>query len=399
MSRNEYRVFSEGNIAGLTLKNRLVRSATSEAAMTGDGKITDGMFSLYKNLAEGGVGMIITGFMAVMPEGKMSPKQACIWDDGYIAEIARIGDVVHGSGNDCKILAQLVHAGRQKRLDLEYVGPSAVPSALLKKNVRALSASEVRSVIKSFSEAIVRVKKAGFDGAQLHGAHGYLLSSFLSPYTNRRTDHFGSSIKNRVNIIREIVSLARETVGDFPVLIKMNCDDFLEGGINIDTFPELAMEVENSGVDAIEISGGMWDCLTRSEEELGFFPLPIPESRTRINTRDKQSYFLAYAERLNLTIPVILVGGNKNVEHLEEIILQGKVEFFSLCRPLICEPDLPNRWLEGKGSATCKCLSCNLCLLTLREGPVHCLVKAKNLKHKGVQVMTPYLWKPFSVSM
>jgi 2,4-dienoyl-CoA reductase-like NADH-dependent reductase (Old Yellow Enzyme family) len=393
LRRIAYKVFSEGNIAGLTLGNRLVRSATYEAAMTGDGRVTDGMLSLYRNLAEGGAGMIITGLMGVMPEGKAFHKQACIWDDGYIDEIARIADVVHGSKQGCKILAQLHHAGRQKRLDSEHVGPSAVPSPLSKKSVRALSAEEVRNIIKCFSEAIVRVKKAGFDGVQLHGAHGYLLSSFLSPYTNRRTDHFGGSIRNRLNIIREIVSLARETVGDFPLLIKMNGDDFLEGGINVDTFPDLATEVENAGVDAIEISGGMWDCLARSEEELGFFPLPIPESRTRIDTRDRQSYFLTHAETLNLSIPVILVGGNKNIEYMEEIIGEGKVAFLSLSRPLICEPNLPNRWLEGQGSATCQCLSCNLCILTLREGPVHCMVKQKKLKHKDVQEMTPYLWK------
>lgn len=395
MRRNEYKVFSEGKIASLTVKNRLVRSATYEAGMTEDGRITDGMLSLYRNLAQGGVGMIITGVMGVMPEGKSLHKQVCIWDDSFIDDIARIADVVHGSKNNCIIMAQLHHGGRQRLLDGELVGPSAVPSPVLKKSVRALSAEEIQNIIQRFSTAIVRVQKAGFDGVQLHGGHGYLLSSFLSPYTNRRTDYYGGSTKNRVNIIREIVSSARETVGDFPMLIKMNSDDFLEGGINRDTFPELAMEVEKAGIDAIEVSGGMWDCLTRSEEELGFFPLPIPESRTRIKTRDEQSYFSSCVDKLNLSIPVMLVGGNKNIEHMEEIMSKGKVEFFSLSRPLVCEPNLPNRWLQGQGSATCECLSCNLCILTLIEGPVHCMVKHKTLKQKEVEEMTPYLWKLF----
>jgi len=355
--------------------------------------VTDGILSLYKNLSEGGVGTIITGLMAVMPEGKAYYKQACIWDDGHIDEIARIAEAVHGSEADCTILAQLAHGGRQGLLDIDYVGPSAVLSPLVQKSVKALSEDEIRNIIKCFSEAIARVKKAGFDGVQLHAAHGYLLSSFLSPYTNRRTDHFGGSAQNRVNIIREIVSSARAKAGDFPILIKMNCDDFVEGGINKDAFSELAMEVENAGVDGIEVSGGMRDCLARSDEELGFFPLPIPESRTRINTRDKQSYFLTYAEELNLSIPVILVGGNKNIEHLEKIMSEGKVTFLALCRPLICEPNLPNRWLEGQGSKNSECLSCNLCLLTLKDGPIHCLVKKNKLKHKDVEEMTPYLWK------
>jgi len=393
MSRNAYRVFSEGNIANLRLKNRFVRSAAYEAAMTQDGKVTDGILALYKNLSQGGVGMIITGNMAVMPEGKVAHKQACIWNDGHIDEIAKIAAVVHDTKADCMILAQLAHGGARGLLDIDSVGPSAVFSPVLQKSVKALSADEIRNIIKCFSEAIARVRNAGFDGVQLHAAHGYLLSSFFSPYTNRRTDHFGGSIQNRVNIIREIVSSARGNVGDFPLLIKMNCDDFVEGGINRDTFPELALEVENAGVDAIEVSGTMLDCLARSEEELGFFPLPVPSSRTRINTRDKQSYFLSYAEKLNLSIPVILVGGNKNVAYLEKIMGEGKVAFIALCRPLICEPNLPNRWFEGQGGENSECLSCNLCFLTLKEGPLHCLVKKNKLKHKDVEKMTPYLWK------
>lgn len=369
MNRSGYKIFSEGSIANLTPRNRLVRSGTYEAAMTGEGKITDGMLTLYKSLSEGGVGTIITGAMAVMPEAKMLHKQSCIWGDGHIDEIARIADVVHGSDSECMIVAQLAHGGRQGLTNPEFVGPSPVPSSILKKSIRALSEDEVRGIIKSFAAAIVRVKKAGFDGVQLHSAHGFLLSSFLSPYTNRRTDYFGGSIKNRVNIIREIVSLARETVGDFPVLIKMNCDDFVPGGTNMDTFPELALEVQNAGVDAIEVSGGMWDCLSRSEEELGFFPLPIPESRTRINSSDKQSYFLNYVNKLDLSIPTMLVGGNKNIERMEEIMSKGNVQFLAQCRPLIREPNLPARWLEGRGSEKSECLSCNLCLLTGNRSP------------------------------
>jgi 2,4-dienoyl-CoA reductase-like NADH-dependent reductase (Old Yellow Enzyme family) len=393
MKRDEYKIFAQGKIAGLPIKNRLVRSGTLEAAMTEEGKATDAMLSLYKDLSEGGVGMIITGAMAVMPEGLGLHKQIRIWDDSYINEIAGIADVVHGYGKGCKIFAQLQHGGRQTILDIEPVGPSAVPSPLLKKSVRALPADEVRHIIKCFSEAIVRCKEAGFDGVQLHAGHGYLLSSFLSTYTNLRTDHFGGSVKNRVNIVREIITSARQKAGDFPLLIKMNCDDFVEGGIDMDTFPDLAMEVQDAGVDAIEVSGGMWDCFKRSEKELGFFPLPIPESRTRINTRDKQSYFLPYVEKLNLSIPVILVGGNKNIEHMEEIMRGGKIAFASMCRPLICEPDLPNRWLEGRGSAQSQCVSCNLCLLSFAEGPVCCMVKRNNLKREDIERMTSYLWK------
>lgn len=393
MRRDAYKIFSQGKIANLSLKNRLIRSGTYEAGMTHEGKITDGILEIYKNLAEGGVGTIITGAIGVMAEGRSFHKQGCIWDDTYIAEISKIADIVHRSGNNCKVFAQLHHGGRQGLADIEHVGPSAVQSLVQKINVRPLSVEEIRNIIKCFVDATVRVKKAEFDGIQFHSAHGYLLSSFLSPYTNRRKDHYGGSIKNRVNIIREIVSLAREKVGDFPLLIKMNCDDFVEGGVDMRTFPKLAEEVANAGIDAMEVSGSMWDCLARTEEELGFFPLPIPESRTRINTRDKQSYFLPYVEKLKLSIPVILVGGNKNIEYMEETAGEGKVQFFSLSRPLICEPGLPDRWLEGQGGAQSRCMSCNLCLLSLVNGPVSCTVKRNKLGHKDVEEMTPLLWK------
>lgn len=165
--------------------------------------------------------------------------------------------MVHGSDSECVVVAQLAHGGRQGLTNPEFVGPSPVPSSIFSKSIRPLSEDEVRSIIECFAAAIVRVKKAGFDGVQLHGAHGFLLSSFLSPHTNLRTVYFGGSIKNRVNIIRGIVSLARETVGEFPVLIKMNCDHFVPGGINMDTFPEVAKEVQNAGLDAIEVGGGM----------------------------------------------------------------------------------------------------------------------------------------------
>lgn len=396
MSRNTYRVFSEGKIANLVLKNRLIRSATYEGAMTGDGRMTDKMLTIYRDLAEGGVGMIITGIMSVIPKGKGFPRQICIYDDSYIDDISRLADTVHRIGNDCKIAAQLHHPGRQvvhDNKDAECIGPSAVPHTVLKKNARALTIEEIRDFIDAFADAIVRVKKAGFDAVQLHAAHGYLLSSFLSPYTNRRSDHYGGSIKKRANILREIFNKAREKVGDYPILIKINCDDFVEGGIDIDSFPDVAKEIEGIGFDAIEVSGGMWDCLSRTQEELGFFRLPIPESRTRINTPEKQSYFLEYTENINLRVPVILVGGHRNIERMEKIFEKGNIDFLALCRPLISEPGLPNRWLEGRGKEKSDCVSCNACLLLTKYGSLGCMLKQSKIKQKITKNLAPHIWK------
>lgn len=396
MRRDEYKLFSQGRISQLHVKNRLIRSATHESGMTEDGRVTPHILNLYKNLANGGVGIIITGHMAVKREGKAHARQTCIYNDGYIADIAQIAEVVHASGKDCKVFAQLSYAGRQVFYDnnvAECVGPSDVHSPILKKKTRALSVKEIKEIIDCYSDAIMRVKKAGFDGVQLHGAHGYLLSSFLSPYTNLRNDEYGGSLAKRVNILREIIVKTRKRLDDFPILIKLNCTDHIQGGIDIETFPELVKVVEALGVDAIEISGGMWDCLSRTEKELGFFPLPIPEARTRISRHEKQSYYVQGAEGLNLSIPVIVVGGHRNVEFLEEIVNQGHIDFISLSRPLICEPSLPNRWIEGKGDDKADCVSCNSCLLEVKSKPLKCVFKQSRLKHKIVKNIVPHIWK------
>jgi 2,4-dienoyl-CoA reductase-like NADH-dependent reductase (Old Yellow Enzyme family) len=236
------------------------------------------------------------------------------------------------------------------------------------------------------------MRECGFDGVQLHAAHGSLLSCFLSPYTNRREDEYGGSVQNRVRIVHDIVHGARRTVGDWPILIKVNCTDYLVGGLDIEAFPAQAREVARAGVDAIEVSGGMWDCLARSAEELGFRPVPAPESHTRIHRPDQQSYFLKFAERLDVDVPVILVGGNRDVERLERIVRRGAVDLIALCRPLINEPDLPRRWLEGRGSSGTDCISCNSCIHDLivhpgrpEPGVVRCVFKHDPQHHRLAQ--------------
>lgn len=396
MRRDEYKVFSGGRIGPLAVKNRLVRSATYEGGMTEDGGVTAEILNLYRNLAEGGVGTIITGHMAVRREGKANDRQICIYDDCHIAQIAQIAEVVHAAGADCKILAQLSYAGRQVLHDntvAECVGPSDVLSPLLRKRARELTVDEIRRIVDCYVDAIARVKEAGYDGVELHAAHGWLLSAFLSPYTNRRHDRYGGSIETRVAILKEIITKARVSVDRFPILVKMNCTDHVAGGIDVKTFPEVAKQVSALGFDAIEVSGGMWDCLSRSEEELGFFPLPIPEARTRINSLDKQSYFVRYVETLALDIPVIVVGGHRNIETMEEIMSSGKVDFLALSRPLINEPGLPSRWLDGRGSEKADCVSCNSCLLEVKSRPLKCVLKQSRLKQNIVRNVVPHVWK------
>ena len=353
--RDRYVLFSPGRIAGLRLANRLVRTATAENAWRDTG-ITEEGIQLYRDLAAGGVGLIITGYMAVMPEGRASDLQTRIWEDGHISAVRNLARVVHETNQACKVVAQIAHAGMQTQA-VQPVGPTENPWRKVKTKPRALTTKEVESIVSAFAQAIHRAKQAGFDGVELHGAHGYLLSSFLSPYTNSRTDKYGGSVEKRVGIIREIVAQARPLVGPaFPILIRMNGDDHVPGGIDIDSLPELAREIEKAGVQAVDLSGNN-------------------AAREKISTPEEQSYYLKHAQALRLKIPVIATGGNRSVERLEQVAKAGAPQFFGFARPLIREPDLPRRWREGRGAPEAACISCNRCMRGFAKGlPTRCRV-------------------------
>lgn len=377
MRRDHYRLFSEGQIGPLTLPNRLVRSATWDPSILGPRRMSEAVVSLYRRVAEGGAGLIITGDVSVVPPGLLDEDEPVVTADVYeqvrIEGYGRLAGTAHRAAPPVKVVAQL-------SADYPGVAPSDIPSPWTRERPRPLTTAQVRAIGACLAEAIAARQAEGFDGVQFHAAHGGLLSRFLSPYSNLRQDEYGGSARNRARIIREAIDRARQRVGDFPILIKMNGTDYVEGGIDLDNLPELAREIEAAGVDAVEVSGGMWECLLQSQEVLGFRPVPAPESHTRIRNPDKQSYFLPHAERLALDIPIILVGGNRDVERLEAIVCEEKADFVSLCRPLIREPDLPARWREGRGDSHAACISCNSCLYDMytsldrgEPGAVTCL--------------------------
>ncbi len=360
MSREQYKLFSTGRIGKLNLPNRLIRSATWDPSILHHSKMTEEILAVYHKVAAGGVGLIFSGGLPVCNDETLASGS------GYAGlrfkGIEKLVPTVHKAGTGCKIIAQLEPRNLNK-------GPSEIRSPYQKEKIPALITDEIQTVIRCFVEGIISIQADGFDGVQLHAAHGGLLSSFLSPYTNHRTDEFGGTIKKRAAILQRIVEQARKIVGDFPILIKLNATDNLQGGIDIENFPALAKQMERVGFDAIEVSGGMWDCLIQSEEELGFPPVPAPESHTQINRPEKQSYYLQYVRELKLNIPVILVGGNRDVERLEAILQEEPVDFIALCRPLISEPDLPKRWLEGRGGTSTDCISCNACIYDMYMHP------------------------------
>jgi 2,4-dienoyl-CoA reductase-like NADH-dependent reductase (Old Yellow Enzyme family) len=350
-SRSHYKVFSEGRIGNLRLKNRLVKAASAMAATMDDCSFLNGGFDIYREWSKGGVGLVITGHMAVVPipPGTFSHNLTCIYDDRFIPQLRQLAEAVHDGDPECKAVAQISHVGM--RSITNPVAASSVPWPHIKKKPRGLSTAEVRQIRDSFVAAARRAREAEFDGVEIHGAHGYLLNTFLSPYTNQRTDTYGGSLENRVRIVAEIVDRIKTLIDpDFTVLVKTNCDDGLgDGGTNADNFPRLARALEKTGIDALEISGAK-------------------PAREDLETPESQSYFAPYADSLDLRIPVISTGGNKSIDVIEGICQRGKVDFFGFARPLIAEPDLPNRWLTMDADAQCECISCNQCLGYLFKG-------------------------------
>ena len=225
---------------------------------------------------------------------------------------------------------------------------------------------QIWELIEAFGEAARRAREAGFDGVQLHGAHGYLISQFLSPYSNRRTDQWGGSFENRQRLVTEVYKRIRQVAGqDYPLFIKMNIDDYVEGGLTLEETRKTARLLSDLGMDAIEISGGtlelsIWKCL-------------VPG----IKSREQEAYFLPYAPEIKSEIrcPLILVGGMRTPALMEEILQQKKADFISLCRPFIREPDLVNKIEQGQEDPV-TCISCNKCLRFLDRG-LACYVDAE----------------------
>ena len=346
-------LFDPVNIGKMEVKNRFVRSATAESASDETGAISDKLIDLYRDLAAGDVGLIVTGHAYVQPNGRCSTNQIGIYGDELVPGLKKLADEVHKASPDCRIAVQIAHAGRQasRQNEGDVVAPSDVPGSNL--TARAMTDAEIEECIDSFVDAAERVKLAGFDAVQMHSAHGYLISSFNSPYTNRRTDKWGGSPENRMRFIMEIYRRIRTKVGDdYPVFVKLNAEDYLDNGIEVDESAGIARALAAEGIDAIEISGGMYE----SYPGKGII-------RARIRKPKQEAFFLSNTEKIKNAVgdvPVILVGGMRSVSIMEEAIEQGKADFISLCRPLIREPDLPIKIRNGKEKADC--ISCNGCL-------------------------------------
>ena len=371
-------LFDEIRINNMTLKNRSVRSATWAGMAEQGGRCSMRLIELTEKLARGDVGLIITGFAYVMPNGQALTRQLGIYDDALIPNLKQLTKRVHAAKG--KIAMQIVHAGVQtvmrERKNRPFWGPSAVYDKTYQKTPKAMTQREIKETVQAFAHAADRVKRAGFDAVQLHGAHGYLVSQFLSPIRNRRTDKYGGPIENRARFLFEIYRAVRKNVGkDFPVLIKLNAKDFVRGGLNQKDALFVAKRLEEIGIDAIEISGGI-----PASGDLG-------PARPNIRTAAQEAYFLSLAKKIKnqLSIPIILVGGIRSFKTSNHILKTGAADLVSMSRPLIREPGLIKRWKEGDRKKA-KCVSCGQCFQAARspEG-LYCMLERRVQTRKKLQ--------------
>jgi len=359
------KLFEKTKINGLTLENRFVRSATWEGMAADDGAVTPKLTETMVNLAIGGVGLIITGHAYVEKRGQAGQWQLGICGDGHTGGLTEMVDAVHGAGG--KIVAQLAHSGIWADPALTGTSPMA-PSpveGVTQHPIEEMTPDTIAEVAEAFGNAAGRAKEAGFDGVQIHSAHGYLLSQFLSPFFNRREDGYGGAVENRVRIHREVLSAVRSRVGtDYPVLIKINTGDFIEGGLEVSDAVTAGKYLEADGLDAIELSGG-----TGLSGKLS----PI---RTGIRKPSDEGYFrdAAVAFKKEISIPLILVGGLRSFETAEQMVDSRIADYISMSRPFIREPGLISRWRSGDRSKA-TCLSDSRCFVPARAGKgIYCVI-------------------------
>ncbi len=370
-------LFEKTTINGMTLTNRFVRSATWEGMCEMDGRPTLRLASSYRDLAAGGVGMIITGYAFVRPDGKQLPGKMGIHTNNFADEMSFLTKAVHKEGG--KICMQLVHAGGQttsKVAGRHPLAPSAIKVEQFPEEPEAMSKQDIDEIVAAFGDGARRAKEYGFDAVQLHAAHGYLINQFLSPMTNRRTDDYGGTVKNRCRFLLEVYRRVRSEVGaDFPVFVKLNGSDNLEGGLDIGDAVHAACMLDREKIDAIEVSGGT----SASGERT-----PV---RTKIDKPSREAYNLALAQEIKKAVrcPIIAVGGFRSLAVINEAVIDSGIDYISMSRPFIREPRLINRWKEGDLSPA-RCISCNGCFKPgLKEGGIYCVVEKKEAQKRTAE--------------
>ena len=334
---------------GAVIKNRLGKSAMSEALGTTDNRPTRALSTLYARWAAGGVGLCITGNVMVDRRALGEPNNVAVEDDRDIELLERWAEA--GSRAGTQLWMQINHPGKQapKGLNVETVAPSAVPfkPALARffDTPRELTEAEIEAIVRRFGRTAAMAQRAGFGGVQIHGAHGYLVSQFLSPHHNRRSDQWGGSAENRKRFVVEVYREIRRVVGErFPVGIKLNSADFQRGGFSEDESLGVIEALDELGIDLIEVSGGTYEAPAMSGVR----------QVEKASTRAREAYFLEFAEKVRerVTMPLMVTGGFRTARGMAEALRSGALDIVGLARPLAIDPDFPKKVLADQDAVS-----------------------------------------------
>ncbi|MHA1346715.1 MAG: oxidoreductase [Candidatus Heimdallarchaeaceae archaeon] len=344
------KLFTPFKIGNLIIRNRFVRSATTSYWSDDEGILSDQIIQHYKALAEGGIGLIIKGHSYINDKGKAHSKQSGLSSKKHVPRMKELTDIVHSFGS--KIIAQINHGGYTAKADRA----TASSYSLDKLEARELSLEEISSIVEDFAQAAENAVEAGFDGIQIHAAHGYLVSQFLSDIVNKRQDKYGGSIEKRAQLLLEIYDAIRKRIGSEAIIgVKMNCDDFVEErGLIIADSTRVAVMLEERGIDFIEISGGgpeqdreIRKNRGRAEEDKGY----------------SEATWGKHAEKFRESVPnlpLILVDGIRSRTTMDALLENNVVDFISMSKPFIIEPDLVK--LLEKGQDKTSCIDCGECI-------------------------------------
>ena len=355
-------LFSSFSIGTLETKNRIVMPPMATHYASPEGFVTDRQIAYYMERARGGVGYITVEHTGILQQGKASPKMLLISSDEHASKIENLIEAVHRVGG--KIVVQINHAGRQTSSAVTgspIVGPSPISCPTRNEIPRELSVGEIEEITEAFSMAAQRVKNAGADGVELHMAHGYLICSFLSSFSNRRSDRYGGDIDGRTRFARDVLNAVRNQVGpDFPIICRLSGDEYVDGGLKIEETKQIAQILEKEGADALHVSA----CNVVS----GYLNQPP------YYVEEGVFVHLAEAIKSVVNIPVITVGRIRNPVMADQIVRDGKADFVSMGRALIADPYLPKKAEEGRFEEIIPCISCNRCIQTQRKEAIQCAV-------------------------
>lgn len=353
-----------GKIGQIEIKNRMVMAAMGDLIANPDGTVSDAAIAYYGARAKGGIGLIITGIVRINDtDGAAGPNQLSLADDKYIPGFRKLVDEVHKYG--AKIFPQIQHSGRQGVAAYtgkpEVFAPSAIPSAVMRQPTHALTIDEIHTLVSQFGDTARRAMEAGSDGVEIHGAHGYLINQFLSPFSNKREDEYGGSFENRMRFLIEIMRDVREkTENKIAVSVRISADEFLSAVgismpyIDIEEGIRIAKAIEAEGADAINVSCGTYETMNMAIE-----PISFPQAWRRDFVKMIKDA---------VSIPVIAVAKLREPSVAEALLVDGVMDFAAFGRPLLADPEFANKVMEDRDDEIRKCISCLFCFDELNAG-------------------------------